>query len=276
MRLAILVLCGLLFTARAWAADVYVFQGLASGPNLNSEFAVLWTTDAFFYNTGDTPATITLVHATPSSTASRVPVGDTFTLPPHRGASLVKAKPSWAGVDGLAVLHLESPPEVVVDDALFIGETPLHVSGIPSPFTFGKARLPVFRSLTPPGVQQIHLATSLGPAGDVSPTIAVLPNRINVTIYNDAQVSANATIEIRQHCDDRVLSSRSVTIVADSIVQIGPFDTATVNCQDSSGLGDSERMVYTVVTVDQPSFSFVSNLSNAATPTTSISITGTP
>jgi hypothetical protein len=257
------------------AADVYIVQGDARGPSIDRNTLVLWTTDAFFYNGDDLDAIITLLDAS-NGAAHRI--GDTFKIAPHRSLSLTSSNRGWGSGTGdpLWVLRVDVPPAVLVDASLFIGWQSL--TG-PSPSTFrfayGKARLPVFRSLTPPGQPQIHLATSLGPASNNSVEIQV-PSRINVAIYNGGAVQADATIEIRQHCDDRVVTSERVSIPANTIIQVGGFEARTRDCPPVDSSGDSIRSVYTVVTVDQPSFSFVSNLSNAAIPTTSISITGTP
>jgi hypothetical protein len=257
------------------AEDVYIVQGDARGPSIDRNTLVLWTTDAFFYNGADVDALITLLDVS-NGAAHRI--GDTFKIAPNRSLSLTSSNRGWGSGTGdpLWVLRIDVPPRVIVDGALFIGWQSL--TG-PSPSTFrfayGKARLPVFRSLTPAGQPQIHLSTSLGPASNNSVEIQV-PSRINVAIYNASAVQAGATIEIRQHCDDRVVTSEHVTIAANTIIQVGGFEARTRDCPPIENSGDSIRSVYTVVTVDQPSFSFVSNLSNAVVPTTSISITANP
>jgi hypothetical protein len=275
-RIFFVILVVLCTSIKLRAGDVYVVQGFALGPQLDSNFMILWTSDAFFYNAGLSESRVTLLHVSNGGSAPD-PSGDVLLLPAHTSRSLIAAKSLWRTDTGAAlwVLHLDAPADTLVDDTLFIGSQGIN---LPSPstsrFRFGKARLPVFRSLIPAGQQQVHLATSLGPFSD-NPAEVQTPSRLNVTVYNAATSAASALIEIRQHCDDRVITSRTVTIPADTIVQIGGFEGRTANCPPIGMSGDAERFVYTVVTVDQPSFSFVSNLSNAATPTTSISITDT-
>jgi hypothetical protein len=270
MRLMATVLVSLLITAAANGSDLYVVQGNATGPQLDDRRAVLWTTNAVFFNGGASDATIRLLNV--SNHGHAVAPG-LATLRPERTGSLDALGLFSAGTsDPLWVLHLDAPPTVDVNDALFIGET--SFSG-PSPGTFpyayGKIVLPVFRSLIPAGQRQVHLMTSLGPASNI-PSQVQVSSRINVAIYNSASTAANATIEIRQHCDDQIVATRTVSIPADTIVQVGSFAAQTANCGES-GLSQLSLFVYTVVTVDQPSFSFVSNLSNAVIPTTSMSIT---
>jgi hypothetical protein len=259
-------------TTALFASDIYLVQGFAVGPQIDAGTAVLWTTSALFYNTGSATATIRLVNV---SNRGGHPLPDNPVLPPQRSASLDVIGTTWnVSPEPLWVVHLDVPPEVLIEAALFIGTSSAFGSPSSFPYVYGKVRLPVFRSLIPGGQKQIHLLTSLGPASNI-PIQVQVPSRINVAIYNSASVPANAVIEIRQHCDDQVVATRTVVIPADTILQIGPFDARTNNCQ-SNAFGDGGRFVYTTVTVDQPSFSFVSNLSNAATPTTSISITAEP
>jgi hypothetical protein len=271
MRRALVVLFGLILSPLAQAADVYVVQGYAFGPLIDPTTAVLWSSNTIFYNTGSRDATISLLSV---SNGGRAVSSGVATLGPQRSSSPDGLSVS-PGSGPLWVSHFDAPSDVLVDAALFIGWTSF-VGPSPGsfPYAYGKLRLPVFRSLVPAGQKQIHLLTSLGPASNI-PVQVQVPSRINVAIYNSASVPANAVIEIRQHCDDQIVTTRAVTIAPDTIVQIGPFDARTSSCGDS-GFGQLGLFVDTTVTVDQPSFSFVSNLSNAATPTTSISITAAP
>ncbi len=265
----LLFACTLASAGHLMAEDVYVVQGSAIGPQVDQNFMLVWSSDAFFYNAGAVVSHVTLLHI--SNGGGRPdPSGDVLVIPARSSRSLLVDKSTWSANTGapLWVLHLDAPADTLTEDALYIGSVGIN---LPSPstsrFRFGKARLPVFRSLAPAGQQQVHLATSLGPSSN-NPVEIQTPSRLNVTIYNAGNVAAAALIEIRQHCDDHLVTSKTVTIPADTIVQVSGFEAKTFDCPPTG-----ERFVYTVVTVDQPSFSFVSNLSNAATPTTSISIT---
>lgn len=272
--LRLLALSGLLICVTASADDLYLVQGLAVGPQPARNRTLLWTTDAYLYNAASSEARITLLHVS-NSTAADYPRGDTLTLLPHTSRSLLAAKPRWrAGGDPLLVLHLDAPRQVFAETPLFIGDQ--YLEGPPATFryTFGKARLPVFRSLVAPGQEQIHLDTSLGPSSNDGAGSLQVPGHLNVAIYNASiDLPATATIVVRQHCDDREVTSRTVSIPRDSIVQVLGFDTRTMDCPAFTSSGDAQRAVYTVVTVDQPSFSFVSVLSNQLPPTATISIT---
>jgi hypothetical protein len=254
----------------AGARDIYLVQGAASGAPIGTQLVAYWSTNAFFYNTGETEARVTLLDVSNGGPASNTRIGDSFEIPPHASISLVRAAPWHEGSGApLWVLHLDAPDTVLVEDVLFIGSQSLELSSPGTfPFALGKARLPVFYAPVPANQQQIHLATGLGPASD-NPIEIQVSSRLNVAIYNAGAVTTSAIISIRQHCDDQIVTTRTVTIPANTILQVGGFEARTHNC-----LGDGERLVYTVVTADQPSVSFVSNLSNATMPTTSISIVG--
>ncbi len=263
-----------LLTARALCGmDVYVVRGSALGPILpDGNTYVLWTTEAYLYNTSTEVRTVTLLGGgTPGQEH------DALMIAPHSSVSLVAVKSLWPdNSKQLSVLHLDAPPDVLIESVLFIGSLN-SPNGPPltNVFRFGKTRLPVVKALVPAGQPQAHLATSLGRAC-VEPCGPQVSSRLNVSVYNAASVPASAIIEIRQHCDDRLISSRAVTIPAETIIQFGGFDTRTIDCPSAATTHDGNRLVYTVVTSDQPGFSFVSNLNNEATPTTGISITSMP
>ncbi len=268
-----LSLLALIVSSSASATDIYVVQGAANGPPLNSGELILWSTDAVFYNAGITDARVRLLGISNGGGGTINPAE--FTIPPRRSASLQRLVSAWrpGANDPLWIIHLEVPPEVVADSLLFIGST--TVPGFPAvpitrPFRFGKVRLPVFNALVPAGQPQVHLGTYLGSPSDI-------PSRINVGIYNGGSVPATARIEIRQQCDDTVVDSRAVIVPADSLIQVTGFQALERNCPPfvPGTLGGSFDAVYTLVTVDLPSLSFVSNLANNSLPLTSMSITPT-
>ena len=269
-RLVFTLVISLLSTTLV-AGDIYIVQGSAEGRMFNEVERIIWTTDAVFYNTGSTDAVVTLLDV--SNGGLRHPEYPiSFAIPPHRTATFEGERARWApaAFDPLWAVHIDVPASVLVESVLFIGsrnEGPTNVSPRDLPARFGKVRLPSFRALTSPGQPQTHLATYLGAEPDI-------PSRINVGVYNGGTVGATAQIEIRRHCDDTVVSSATVSVAAKSVIQVNNFSSNPGRgCPDASP-GPGGAGVYTVVTVDQPSFSFVSNLANTLLPITSISIEG--
>jgi hypothetical protein len=255
--LRLVLLCGI--AQPLIARDVYLVQGSADGIQVNSE-TTLWSSDVLLYNKGATLGTVTLLGMSNGGQAAGT-VRYSFSVAPRQSASLER-QITWRPALGspLWVIHLEVPPELVVEDVVFIGSRDNNILASPTaqPRRYGKIRIPVFESLTPANEPQVHLESDLGD----------IPARINVGIYNASDRTATAQIETRQHCDDGVISHQTMTIAANTVVQAGPFQAETPNCQ---GL---PRSIYTVVTVDAPSLTFVSALANSAIPTTSISIGG--
>jgi hypothetical protein len=257
----------LLCTASAFARDVYVVRADARGPFINAVEYVTWKTDVFFHNPSETAATITLVGISNGALPdSRVP--RTFTIPAQRSMTLINSPDAglWvpAGVpdQSLWVLRLDVPETVGAEDVMFIGRGATLAGPVDSEqqYSLGKLRLPEFTALVAANQPQTHAATFLG-----SPRY--IPSRTNVAIYNGGSVDATARIEFRDYCSDAMVSSATVMVPANTIVQPS-FTTPAVQCATNR----PSWAVYTVVTVDQPSFSFVSNLSNIDTPLTSISI----
>lgn len=254
----------LALTAAVSAAEIYILQGEARGPFMSSGGQVFWSTDAYFYNSSTTTARVRLLGL--SNVANPEPPRE-LTLAPGRTAALLKAAPTFRppSVPPLWIVRADVPEGVAVESILLVGTIvdrpplPLEIRR----YDFGKTRLPVFRALVPPNQRQPHLATFLGPE-----------SRINVGIYNAAGTPATARIEIRRHCDDVLVDERVVSLPADTVLQFGGFSAQHAECGADASL--SGPGVYTVVTVDQPSVSFVSNVANAYSPVTSFSVTATP
>ena len=152
------------------------------------------------------------------------------------------------------VAHLDIPDGITIDSRdevyyqLICGNVP-EIDRTPA----GKVSLPVFRALVPPGESQVKVGTDLGGR----------PGRMNVAIYNAAGSQATAHIEVHNACDDAVVDSRDVAIPANSIVQFGGFRT---NGPDCTTTDTALWMRYTIITVNQPSFSYVSNLTDELPP----------
>ncbi len=259
------------------AEDVYVVQGRADGPLILTNGialceAIQWTSDVALYNTGEQDALVRVVGV--SNGDIHVPSGDTLLVPSHRSLNLIAKRPNWQGVtsDPLWVLRLDVPAKLQLESILWIGSHNLCVSTFPNPYRFGQVRLPVVYSLTAPQQEQVHLVTTLG--GDT------FRGRLNVGIYNGSEVQATAHIEIRQHCNNVTIAARTVSVAPNTLTQFGGFSERPFSflpedpkrCQGPPFDG-TPNAVYTIVTVDQPSFSFVSAIADNATPMASISIT---
>lgn len=247
------------------AADAYVVQGYAQGPFIDQVAYVTWNSDAFFANSGSATATVRLLGVSNGAIPANVP--RQFTIEPGRTASFsTTAGYGWGPITehgtALWVVHLDVPDNVQVADVMYIGKA--HRGESDGPSRFGMTHLPVVTRLVPAGQPQRHLATFLG-----DPTF--IPSRTNVTIYNGGDALATASIEIRSFCDDSAVYQAGASIAPNTVVQITGLPQANVLCRESPYL--EPGATYTVVTVDQPSFSFVSSLSNRDIPLTSISVT---
>lgn len=248
------------------ARDVFLIQGSATGATRLPEpinGKLHWWTNTVFFNEGSDTARIRLISI--SKGGPPEPVAEIL-VPAQRSASLTR-RTNWGhGDDGIRIIHLSVPEQVSVESLLLIGSH--HDLGIAPPFTrlgrFGVAHLPVFTSLVPAHETQFHLGIFLGE----------LPSRINVGIYNAAAVEASATVEIRAHCDDTLIETHSILIPADTAIQAFGFPVPQRDCLQPIP-GGPITSVYVVVTVDQPSLTFVSNVSNVLPPTASVSVTAT-
>lgn len=249
------------------ADDYYVLEGRAHGGSvLTTTTFLLWSSDVTFFNRGSSAAVVRLLGASNGRPTNANDME--FELPPGRSAALSRIRPDWLYDDpsgSLTVLHVDAPPTVSIESSLYIG-TSTSVLCCADPEQFGKTRLPVVRTLAAAGDAQVHLSTDLG----------AIPSRLNVGVYNSGSVAASAVIQVRQFCDDSVIDSRTVTVPANSVIQAFGFQTTMKSCPDPGGAGSLGRPngVYVAVVSDQPGFSFVSALSNADVPTTSISIVG--
>ena len=257
----------------AFGNDLYVVQGAANGQQIARGQFVMWSADAAFFNTGSTDAALRLIGV---SNGGRIDSSGGGVVAAQRSVSIgdLGVRYSVDPPNTLWVLRFDAAPEIQGASALFIGTFATDgPAPITRPFELGKLQLPVYRTLVPAGQRQVHLLTSLGPAS-TNPVQVQVPSRINVAVYNAGAKAANATIELHQHCDDAVVTTRTVIVPADTVVQVGPVDARTTSCGTPGYAVD--LFTYTVVTIDQPGFSFVSNLSNATVPTASISITANP
>lgn len=260
------------FSISSKAEDVYLVQASALGYLTVCE-RVSWETDAIFYNRGTVAATVSFAGT------SNGPIDETmtltsFTIPAGQTASLVKMTGrSWGPRSNASqwVTKVDVEGEVEIKDILVIGTDfysagCIRGSGAPVEDR-GRTAYPVFRRLTPPNETQIHLGTYLG---------ADTPGRLNVGIYNAAAVDAIAAVYVRRHCDEAVVASKFIAVPSNTIVQVPVFSglAPTDGCPvyQSGQLGGPSRSLYTVVTVDQPSFSYVANVIDSQAPIAGIVI----
>ena len=234
----------LLFAVRANAAEVWVLQGLAVGPSVPCAL-ITWTGMMSFYNTGSTDATVRLLGVSGSGGIGSAP--RELVVPPRR---LTQTFDWNVGQAPLWVLHLDVPEGVLIESRINVGEQPQCPPFFPFDFSAmrGKIALPARTSLRPANEPQVHLGTDLG----------TINSRNNITIYNGGNEPAVGRIEIRRGCDDAVIDSRDVTIAANDVVQV-------TNLQGTSTCGpvnNAPYLAYAIVTVDRPSVSWVSSISN--------------
>lgn len=272
MTKTILLVLFLLTPLTSRSADVYLVQADARG-YLNSCETVSWITDAVFYNRGTTTATVSFKN-TSNGAVDEAMALRSFAIPAGRSASLSRMTGrAWAPRANapLWVTTVDVDGEVDVKDVLLIGTDPysagcIRISGNPIE-NRGRAAYPVFRELAAANEPQIHLATYLG---------AETPGRLNVGIYNAAPEEAMAAVEVRRHCDEAVVAFRSIPVQANTIIQVpifsgvGPVEGCPLHL--AGELGGPPRSLYTIVKVDQPSFSYVANVIDSQAPVAGIVI----
>jgi hypothetical protein len=247
MKRILLVLGAMALVGSVHAEDVRVLQGNAQSSLEGNVLLYLYTSDVLLYNATASPARIRVIEV---SNGSLTTTDRDLTLDVGKSTSIARANKEWHP-DTPAVLwvtHLDVPAGVIVESRISIGQQCTVCGNVPSPGIFGKLSFPVMRSLQTPLVTRIHLGTDLH----------AVPARNNVAVYNDAVFTAHAHIDVHQMCDETVIDTRDIQIPAKTVIQINNLSTATSNCTNTG-----MEYTYVAVTVDQPSLSWVSSLSNA-------------
>ena len=258
MKRMVVVLILMLVCRFAYASDAYFVRFRTQGRQMPFGASMIWGDDILFYNTGVAPAVVRFLSVSNGSAQGDVP---TLTLPAGQpiflNATPVAERWRPVPVPPMWVLHLEIPDGVVAESR---DKYSLYVPGLPGdipglwPVSGGKVSMPIFRELVAAGRPQVQLGTDLGPHD----------SRANVGIYNAGADSATATIEVRRTCDSAVVDRRTTTIPANTLVQVGGLNTASsADCPPNAA---EPWARYTVVTVPQPSFTFVSNLNETILP----------
>ncbi len=211
-----------------------------------------WHDDLIFHNPTAQDATVRLLGLSNGGIrpGDRVEVA----VPAGRTVSLKDLPGTWETPDAplIWVVHVEVPDGLLaVSRGGADVECPSPCGSPPNPFpNLGAFSMPVFRSLTPAGQEQIHMGADLGTLG----------SRFNTGIYNAGHVSANATVAVYQACDDTLLETGSVSITADTAVQFGGLGSVPTHCPAETPLNTWLR--YARVTVDQPSLSYIVNIAD--------------
>jgi len=237
-RAATLIVLSLLIVPAARAADAWVLQGIATGPNDACD-DITYTGLLLFANTGASAAVV-------RSFDSDV----TLTILPGR---VVTPPLQWLRNQPLYTLHLDVPPGMVMQSRLELGarrKCPPFPPEIVLQGIYGRIALPARTALQPANTPSIHLGTDLGRNSA----------RNNVAVYNGGEVNANVHVETHRGCDEAVLDARDVVVPPGATVQINNLD-ATSTCQDAPLLL-TPWIVSTVVTADQPTASWVSSIAN--------------
>lgn len=243
MKRVLLAVAVLLTGSSVVASDAYFVRFLANTASVN------WVDDILFFNTNATAVDVRFLGV---SNGAAAPVTPPLTLPPLQSVSLASspAGAQWTPVTfpSMFILHLDIPAGVVVESR----DEFYSVPAIPElfPMARGKVSLPVFRDLRPAGEHQVHLGTDLSDSS----------SHINVGIYNAGVSDATATIEVRRTCDEVVVDTRTVTIPANTVVQVGGLSDGLSSACTQQHTPAWMRAV--LVTVDQPSLTFVSNVTN--------------
>jgi hypothetical protein len=237
--------------ANSHAAEAYLLRFAGSGPQTNC-VSPRWTGTVSFYNANAAPADVKLLGISNGVVAPGTPTS--LTIPPGTTVSLRNPfVPAWfptnqSSGDYFFVLHVDVPPNVTVENRDEVVRVNDCIQGMTiEPHV--KVSLPVVRELTPAGVPQVKVGTDAGS----------MTARQNVAIYNDADSLATARIQVKRSCDDSVVDERTITINPHTVIQANGLMTGTQFCP-TTNLPVYGR--YTVVTVDQPSFSIVSTITD--------------
>lgn len=239
-----------------WVVRFHSFENPAGIPDEPCTY-ISWVDRLVFRNTGPAPATVRFLGVSNGQTFAGA---RDLVIPTGREVVDETVNTTWVpvrpGVGGpIWINHLDVPPAVVMSSRAEAW------AGHGSPCAIGRdnrisgtVAFPVFDHLVSPNTSQYHLAVDLGSSHSSQSANA----HINVGIYNAGTATATATIEIRRACDERVIESRTVTVPPNSLIQFGGFATSTSgSCTDGAIYRD-----YAVVTVDQPSLSYVATASN--------------
>lgn len=243
------------------ASPVWVVVGEAQAP-LSARCGppiYQWNASIVLHNFGERPAAVRLLGY--SNGGSAVGTSEIVIDANHSAATLLP-RPAVLPSGPVYVLKLEAADSVKVESRLEYAYASCDTLPVPLG-PAGQIQLPVFHSLTPAGRAQIHLGTDLG----------FQNARVNVGVYNGGDVSTTARVAVHHPaCAAEPPAMTEVTIAPDTLVQV---TAASRPCSVPQDRAVPQHVAYTVVTVDQPSLSYVTTLSNIQTPNVSV-VAATP
>ena len=223
-----------------------------------------WADTITLHNRGEVSATVRLLGV---SNGAMPNSSSTVSLAPHQ----TKLRDSLSGDDWrptrlppLWVARLDVPAGVVVTSLADVNQIGCSVNpGGAHVARRGAIPLPVFLSLVPANQRHVHLRTDIGFAQSPA-SFGVIPNRINVGIYNAGLQDGTAAVEVRRVCDDGLIERRTVQVPANSIQQFGGFSNPGATVDTCNTFTPYET--YVTVTLDQPGFSYALALANDSPP----------
>lgn len=244
------------FATQLSADDAYVFRFIANGGSVGCA-TVQWADDILLFNNNTAAATVRLLSLSnadiPPSTPLAVGIAPQQALSLNRATRNAPWRPGGpGGLSPLTVAHLDVPRGVTIDsrDEFFAINGPCTVED-PFRVSLGKLSLPVYRTLQPAGKPRIFLGSDLGGRHNI---------RVNVVIFNAGTMPATAHLELRRVCDDSIDDQQTIIVPPNTALQYGSLHKGQDICNDPL---TPEYLRYTVVTVDQPSLSYISVLGAA-------------
>lgn len=239
-----------MIATNAWCSDAWFLRfQTVPGKRIGCRQAI-WSSETLLFNQNQFPVLLRLLDI---SNGPLIPGAETsLTLQPKQVITL-EGSVKWYPIssDQPWVLHVDVPDGVIIESRNVVEDdencTPEHVG---SKGAVAKVSMPVVRRLSPANVPQVILGTDM---------VMVTGTRQNVTIFNAGDIPATATIEVRHGCNDALADARTVTIPPHSVKQFGGL-TGGVDTLCPFQSRTFPWVLYTVVTVDQPSFVLISTL----------------
>ena len=240
----------------ALAGDVWVIRINALGVQRSDGSSQAWFDQVRVLNAGQVTESFRVIDA---SNGLVFPINDPLALSP--GATLIPTDGGgeWAIPIPMAVFHLGVGDDVVVSSRLISSNCCPAIATPPPQPRFGAIPLPVYDALVPAGQPEILMDVDLP---DYS-------SRVNLALYDGGEVEANALVETVSLCDGRIVSSTTLPVPANSIVQF-PVGSPAACLSEGSGEGPT----YLRITIDQPGFAVAATLANGVDANIPIGVSG--
>jgi hypothetical protein len=242
----VLALVAVIAACSLEARDAYVLKVTALGGLLpNTRFQQLWLDELLLHNSGDAPATVTVLGA-----SNGVDTSAALPLVIAPGRSTEQGGQGWpSGPAALYVLHLDVPPNVAAVSTL--DPSLLNTAGMQPPFSvslIGQVPFPVFGELIPAGQEQLLFNAN----------VASPDQRLNLALYNAGDAPAEALVELLDACDDTVQTILTFTIPARTIQMFG-VGPRPICPPGTIGMAAG---TYLRITLDQPGFAVSTAIMN--------------